>query len=1075
MIPLSELLSRLGYDKSRNYRPTNDPPGPETAHLFRAARDAGVSGIYTFETRPGSEQKVLSARPAVYVSEASSEKEARQIHRSSWNLGYAPFLIVRLPHQIRIYTGFDYSEESEEDGLLGQAKRLERLQDLLADFTADSIDTGRVWKSDFARKLDPNQRVDKRLLKNLEQLGQALRNDGLRDEVAHALIGKYVYISYLRDHRILSDEWLAQQRIAPNSVFTAHATVPSLRRLTEALEVRFNGKIFPIEFRKENTLKDEHVSWVASVFCGAEIIDTAPDIVRQLHLPFKAYDFQYIPVETLSAIYEQFIYHRKEKGAIYTPEVLADYLLSEVEWAKPLARGMKILDPACGSGVFLVLAYRRLIEKEMSRLGRELHPEELCNILLESIYGVERERDACYVTEFSLILTLLHYVEPPDLQSLSFHIPDLHNNRIFQSDFFDLEGEEYGAKFWQQRLRFDWVVGNPPWIEAKAGREKLVRAWMESPRNKSERPVGGKRVAEAFSWLITDLLAPDGMMGLILPATSLVNLESQEYRQHFFTKYEVLRITNFANLRDVLFDKRGTLPAATIVYHKAPDTRSKTDIVHYGPFSANQVSGAKDKPWVIVVNENEIQTISPYEAEKGETCLWKLALWGTYRDKRAIERLRYLFPTTLEEFCEHKGWGSGLPRQGAEFCNDPKKPKAKIKGQRRFDPKTFDNIKPRYRFSVPHSSVLKEFEEDSYLRRGEDTLALTTSAPHIILSPGWQNYAIYSDEDFVIPPRQMVIAAPGETEENEEYLRALVVYLSSSMVAYYLFFQVPEWGVFRQRKSVVTTEVRRIPTPNLTLEQARELADLHRGLVETERQEISHFVSTMHREAHRSLEAFDDPFAPEIVPGVSLPQNLTESEKQRVESFVSELRSRLQLTIDRTVFELFRIPKGIRLLAEEFVQMRLFLDKPSAIENVTRNPSDQELLAYALELRDQLDDFVMGTAYHRVTITYSNELIECAVEITQEDAPIPVNGNNIKAGDLTTSRLLAELGHSLRERVNQWVYVQRGLRLFDGPRVYIYKTPRLIDWTRTQAMNDAGEIIGESVAEAWYQHEISQT
>ena len=60
--------------------------------------------------------------------------------------------------------------------------------------------------------------------------------------------------------------------------------------------------------------------------------------------------------------YEQFIEDAKSKGAVYTPEILADYLLSEVNAVKPLTQETKILDPACGSGVFLVLAFRRLIE-----------------------------------------------------------------------------------------------------------------------------------------------------------------------------------------------------------------------------------------------------------------------------------------------------------------------------------------------------------------------------------------------------------------------------------------------------------------------------------------------------------------------------------------------------------------------------------------------------------------------------------------------------------------------------------------------------------------------------------------
>jgi hypothetical protein len=174
MIPLSELLNRLGYDESSHYHPTDNPVYPETAHLFRAAQDAGVAGIYVFETSPGSEQRLLPARPVVYVAEAQDESQAREIHRSLWNLNYAPFLIVRLPNQIRIYTGFKYSQKTDE-GLLGKAEHLQQLLELLTDFNADAIDSGRIWKSKYAKELDPNERVDKHLLKNLEALGKALK------------------------------------------------------------------------------------------------------------------------------------------------------------------------------------------------------------------------------------------------------------------------------------------------------------------------------------------------------------------------------------------------------------------------------------------------------------------------------------------------------------------------------------------------------------------------------------------------------------------------------------------------------------------------------------------------------------------------------------------------------------------------------------------------------------------------------------------------------------------------------------------------------------------------------------
>jgi hypothetical protein len=1031
IMELSELLETLGYDISSHYHSVDEPVSVEVAHRFRAAREADVNGIYVFETNPSGAYARLGPRPAVYVAEANTEIEAKRIHRNLWNFGYAPFIIILLPHQVRIYTGFNYTEGAKESGLLDKADKLEQIDDLLCYFKAQSIDSGLIWKSKYYQDIDHDQIVDRRLLRNLEQLGEELERHGLSEGAAHALIGKYVYFSYLRSRQILTDEWMTLQDVDPSRVFSLNADVRSLRRLAEALEDRFNGKIFPIDFQNEKTLEDKHVSLLASVFSGSEVMSDAPETVHQLCFSFRAYDFHYIPVETLSAIYEQFIRDRKKKGAIYTPEVLADYLLSEMEATKPLERGMKILDPACGSGVFLVLVYRRLIEKEIRRSGSsdKLNPQELGDILIESIYGTERERDACYVTEFSLILTLLNYVERRDLANLEFKFPDLHNRQIFNCDFFDLEDEEDGGKFWQRELKFDWITGNPPWIELKPlqpdteDTEPIIRAWIENPNNIREYPIGGKRVAEAFSWLVTKLLGPDGIVGLFMPATSLFNKESRRYRQSFFTRQEVLRITNFANLRDILFgrDKSGVLPAMGVVYRPATDTHAKAHITHYGPFCINQVSTRREKPWVITINESEIKPISPIEAEQGDMLTWKLALWGTHRDKRTLERISYFFPMTLRDFCNLRGWGKRSPTEGPQLRpeqEDISWSRADVRGKKEFDTKKFNEMKPSYRFSIPDRRVLPEITEDRFIRSGADALRSTTPAPHIILSASWQNFAIYSDDDFIIPPRQMAIAAPRLPKENNDYLRALTVYLSSSLVAYYLFFQVPEWGIFRQRKSVTTKEVQRIPVPDLTTRQASELAEFHRYLVENERANKTRFVSELieQRKAFGSFESTGHDSSAQNVS--ALPPN----EKKEIDRFVHNKDNELQAEIDGKINELFKIPTDITLLANEFTQLRLLLDKPSVREEVLRKPTEEELQSYAQQLQTELDAFAMDRAFHKIEITHSNELIQCVVEITKESTPEVSESNVRGVEDLRTVQLLDRLSQSLKQQVSQWIY-----------------------------------------------------
>jgi Eco57I restriction-modification methylase len=1061
---LSALLQELEYDQSPHYRSHISEFEPETAHLFRAARDAGVSGIYVFQTSPAISRKIIVDRPAVYVAQAEDLAHTRSIHRSLWNLGYAPYLIVLLPDQIRFYTGFKYSVENPDEGFL-DAIPLNDLRLLLAEFSVAAIDTGRIWqKGKYKNQLDEQERVDKRLLKNLRQLGKELKNQGLDASVAHALIGKYVYIRYLWDREILTEAWLQEQQIEKVSVFSQTATADGLSRLIAALEGRFNGKIFPIDFTQTDAPTDLHIQLTASVFLGDETVrEHNNTIIRQLHLDFQAYNFAYIPIEILSEVYEQFIEDARKKGAIYTPEILADYLLSEVNSVKPLTEETKILDPACGSGVFLVLAYRRLIEAELGKSGKSKLSDEKLKALLSNIYGVERELDACYVAEFSLILTLLNYVDPHELQKIEFHFPSLHNAAIFHCDFFDIEGTHDG-QFWQRGLTFDVIIGNPPWIELKDdGEERLARQWMQDRVNKIERPISGKRVAEAFSWLVTGLLRPEGIVGLLLPATSLVNLEARNYRRRFFTRHCVFRITNFSNLRWILFPKN-EFPAFTIVYRPLQSAEEvKSPIIHYAPLSIDQVADSRESPWAITINEQEIQMIDPLDAETGETLVWKLALWGTFQDKKAIECIEAIFPFSIGTLCTRKNWYFS---QGAEL-RDKRKFAARtlndiddLKGKKRFQREKMTDA--LFRFSVP-SDVLSDIPDEmcAIRKRGGERGLTLTQAPHIVISPSWGSYVTFSDVDFVFPPRVIGIAGP---QEDADRLRALSLYLNSSLVSYYLFFHVPEWGVSRNARYITLSELRKVPVPDFSSEQVEGLVTLHRSLVADEHQHISEVIAKV-----RNLQMdFLNSHQTELSGSLPVPELLSKMSKEqrtRVENEVNAFHEHARRIIDEKIFDLFAIPEDIHLLVTEFVRVRLLLDRPTEFKQVIREPREQELLDYARELRDELDGFVGEDTHHGITITYSPDLIECVIDVMNTDTPIALDSSKVRPGDVTSSRILSELSESLKEQVSQWIYVQRGLRLFDGPRIHLYKPSRLIDWTRTQAMNDAGDILGEVLVE----------
>jgi type I restriction-modification system DNA methylase subunit len=188
-------------------------------------------------------------------------------------------------------------------------------------------------------------------------------------------------------------------------------------------------------------------------------------------------------------------------------------MLSELEDRRPLVKGMRVLDPSCGSGAFLVQCYRRLIEKEFPP-GSRPTPTQLRELLKASIFGIDVEPDACNVAELSLILTLLDYVKPPDLEvpGNKFQLPALRGANIFRTNFFGI------APAVRKRLpsKFDWIVGNPPWKRLNPKRllahEKPVWDWMKT--HEKDLPVSGNQTARAFAWQVKEYLAPDGEVGL---------------------------------------------------------------------------------------------------------------------------------------------------------------------------------------------------------------------------------------------------------------------------------------------------------------------------------------------------------------------------------------------------------------------------------------------------------------------------------------------------------------------------------------------------------------------------------
>ena len=155
---------------------------------------------------------------------------------------------------------------------------------------------------------------------------------------------------------------------------------------------------------------------------------------------WKHYSFDTIPLEFISSVYEEFL-TAEERGndkAYYTPSHLVDYVLDAVLPWNSEDWNVRILDPCCGSGIFLVKAFQRLIHRWRLKNRRDPLVTDLRPILENNLIGVDKNPEAVRVACFSLYLAMADAIEPKHYvtrENIKV-FPRLRGTRLIHRDFF---------------------------------------------------------------------------------------------------------------------------------------------------------------------------------------------------------------------------------------------------------------------------------------------------------------------------------------------------------------------------------------------------------------------------------------------------------------------------------------------------------------------------------------------------------------------------------------------------------------------------------------------------------------
>ncbi len=1035
----NSLLDQLGYTDSPFFLQGErlfEHPG--YSHIFRKAQDAkscSLVGVYTLRQTGAERGETGTIIPTVYVCKDEDEAKAGEIHRLVWNQNTVPFLVVASPKMFRVYRGFEYKsggrQARKDQHILEVARDANTVLDILQDFHARSIDSGRLWGK-RGRDISVSSRVDRKLLNSLKRLSDRLvgGDEGLERNVGHVLIGKYVYLWYLRDRGILSDERFEKANIDPATVLDRNPNVSALYALEEYLDDWLNGSVFRLP---KNGIKKKHVEEVARAFLGDD------PSTGQMYLDFAAYDFSHIPIETLSVVYQQFLHAEgagRGKGAYYTPSWLVNMVLDELEVEKPLQEGMKVFDPSCGSGAFLVQCYRRLIERELAKSeNQKLSPMRLRELLTKHIYGLEVDEDACNVSELSLILTLLDYVKPADLTNTTFKLPELRDKNIFfcTGGFFDSDSEWATSK---RRTPYDWVVGNPPWKQLdkqklKTDSDSLALKWID--KNRNEHPVDNFQIAEAFAWKVPEVVSEDGAVGLLMPASVLFNKQARRFRAKFFSEMNVKSVANLANMRHHIFE--GAIsPCAVFVYSRCEerDRTGERHVLTYAPFVVEQLNRyfeteAKEPVWTMVVNESMIREIKHGEIISGESNPWKLAMWGTIRDKHLLKTIERRFET-LETFRKRNKLemteGPQLRKYETLGPADLREVDAvpEVVGKKKLIMSRLKDAQRVYQFgSDVFETVVKN---EGYVRKGRNVVTLKICKPPHVIVDAARRFSVYSEEYVVVPPRQIGIS--GDKTQSS-LLKAIAAYLNSDFVLYHQYLTSGLWGVERDRPNLDDLKKVPIPFEHVSCEQIQELVELYDRLVK---------VSNS---------------AKQKGPGPLFDKGkLTKDE-------LGTVVKKLNLA----VYKMLGIRASEQVLIDDLLKVRMKLNEGNIAKEAVKPAVESEMLKYAKLLKGELDEFLGVSDRHRVSVYYSEEAAIVKIQhLRKSVAGIPA----IEPVSKQTENEFGEMQSKLGKQNAQWIYFNKGLRILDGRTTYLYKPRERLYWLKSQALVDADEFIAEKLA-----------
>ena len=641
-IDFQKSMAKLGfvidddclYFTTKNY--TTLPDLQIQFHIEKA-KEFAASAVYLRKQLNGS------YKPQVYLFDFThipfteeEELNISEIQTKIWSSGEAPLACFFYKTEIKIVDCTCHlTKDYKPQYLIEQLALTAKANQLYNDQFAIKIKSGIFWEEkELKNKFKFGNSAYDTLIKNIHFVINKLKEQFVdtTPQLANKIIIQAILIKYLEEHmdnngnKLLSDKYFQPYGVTSfNEVLRQKGKFADL---LSDLDKHFNGNVFKWKEEEQEELRRLDLSIVA------QLLNTDKKDLSSQQLEFgftnwRYFEFSFIPVELISRLYEEFLgEQKKEKGLFYTPSHLAKLLVDE---CLPLKNyedfdiaNYKILDPACGSGIFLVVVFKRLVQ--IWKLQHDMATPTITDLklLLKNIYGVDKEQQAIYLTSFSLSLALCNELNPITILN-ELRFDNLIGSNLIHSDFFACKEIE--------NKKFDLVIGNPPFVTGSLAKE--LEKW-EIKNEKIDIPQ--KQIALKFLVESFNYLKKDGLSCLIIKSSGLLyNSTSDDFKKMLFENYDIIQIFDFTPLvrNHSLWENADVAAAAIFTKNQAPDIRK--NILHL----TFRRTKATIERIVFEIDDYDLHFINRQTAI-ANPFIWKNNLLGGGRIRTLVEKVQEL-------------------------------------------------------------------------------------------------------------------------------------------------------------------------------------------------------------------------------------------------------------------------------------------------------------------------------------------------------------------------------------------------------------------------------------------------